>query len=300
MPSSYLSAEEYAAFGVPNTDSSQVTLACAAIDAYLCRPEGLVWMPDASGRPAYMAAASAQVVLAASSPFEAGQSVSVQVSGPSIAQPGDVVIVDRGDESRCEACQIIATAAGSITLATVLFDHSASSTIEFGLVIREERKVAEDRPMTMLSRPPVVALLGGQGRYGYSRRGTQNRYAADEYNLLASVGSFGGPPAWQIFQTKDADVNPTTGEVWVPAGIMLAYYSEVRLHYVAGFPADGVPYEVKQACANLIQAKGNLAALNGNIQTLTMGTTRITRFANTLLDDDTKHMLTPFRARMFG
>lgn len=300
MPSCYLSSDDYAAFGVPMATASQVTLASAFIDAYLGRPEGLVWAPDATGRPAYMLALNPTFTLTAGAFIAPGVAVDVPVTGGQVAQVGDIVILDRTDPTLCEACRVSKVAPGVVTLASVQFAHNTRAQIEFGLTISEERSMPPDRPVTSVSRAPVVALLGGQGRYGYGRRGAQNRSAPNDFNLLASVATFGGPPQWQVFSVVDADVNPQTGQVWIPTGFMLAYYSDVRLHYIAGFSYASLPYEVKQACANIIQAKGNNTALDGNIQTLTMGTTKITRFSNTLMDDDTKRMLLPFRARMFG
>jgi hypothetical protein len=301
MGSSYLrGADELAAFNVPSATDAQITLASAFVDAYLGRPEGLIWLPDAAGRPALMDALEPPITLTLTGTIEPGVSQTATFTGPTFGNAGDVVILDRADPSKCEACQISAVSPGIVTFANVQFEHLDGATVDFGLVIVEERKMPEDRPICMVSRPNMVALLGGQGRYAYGRRGGQNRYSADEFNLLASVGQFGGPPQWVVFNPASADFNATTGEVWIPTGVMLAYFSETRLQYVAGFTPESLPYVVKQATANVIQAKGNNDALNGNIQTLTMGSTRITRFSNTLMDDDTKLMLKPYRARRFG
>jgi hypothetical protein len=122
----------------------------------------------------------------------------------------------------------------------------------------------------------------------------------DEFNLLASLTAFGGPPAWEFFPLQSTGIDPETGQVWVPAGVMLAYYSEVNLWYVAGYAQGNIPDAVKFACAQLITAAINYPQFAaGNVKSFKAGDTQIQMFAATMLSDDSKRQLDPFRAKLF-
>jgi hypothetical protein len=86
--------------------------------------------------------------------------------------------------------------------------------------------------------------------------------------------------------------------VWVPPGVLLAYYTEVKFRYVAGWPVDGVPDAVKQATAMLAYAIQN-GQFPGNALRLKAGDHEIQRAVATVLDQDMKRMLAPYRAHMF-
>lgn len=301
MPSVYLQSSDYANYGVSaSATAAQVTQASGYIDAYLQRPEGLIWVGDGNGVPCYMQAKIPDFTLNSSGAISPGSNVTVTVTGPiGAVQVGYIAILDRANTNLTEACSIVGINGSVLTLSNVQFSHASNCTLDIGLTIFEERQMPQGRPLTTVSKTPVIQVLNGQGRYGYGRRGTAGNYEVNEYNLLATVTKFGGPPIWEPFPTSNLGVNPNTGELWIPAGILLAYYTEIRINYVAGWSYASLPYEIKQACANLINASIN-SQIVGNTKRLRAGDTEIERFAATYIDNDTKILLDPFKARVFG
>jgi hypothetical protein len=300
MPSSYLSAGDYETFGLPSTTTAgSVNAASTLIDMYLKRPEGLAWSPDGSGAPAWMTGLSPMQTLTCAAAIEPGENVRVTLAGGVASlSVGEVLIMDRASPSAAEAVAIVSIAGQQVILKSVMFEHAAQCTFDKGMTIKQHKFVPDGRPVTNLAFTPVARLLSGQGRYGYGRRGDSSRYQVDEFNLLASLSHFGGPPVWEFFPMENTGVDFETGMLWVPAGVMLAYYSEVNLWYVAGYPATGIPAAIKMACANIIQAQANRPQL-GAARSYKAGDTAIESFAATVIDDDTKAALAPFKAKLF-
>lgn len=300
MPSNYLSGGDLAAYGVPTATAPQIQQASAIIDAFLSRPEGLVYTPDAAGNPVYMTGLAPLASLASVGAIAPGTNVPVAVTGPIAGVTvGKALVLDKANANVLEASYVIAINGNQVTLNQVAYSHSASCTMDLGLVITERRSMPRQRPLTTLSRPPIMRILSGRGRYGYGRRGNQNEYNVNDFNMLATIQQFGGPPMWELFDITHTDFDPMTGNVWIPAGIMLAYYTEVELSYVAGFTAAALPADIKQACANIVSAIVNMP-MNGNIMQQAAGDTSFRRFEASYLDTDTKALLMPFRARAFG
>jgi len=300
MPSTYLTVDDYANFGLPaTTTDAQVTAGSTLIDMYLKRPEGLVWMPDGAGAPGWMAALSPTQTFSCVDAIDPGDSTWVTLTGGvSTLSVGEVLILDRSTDGVEEAVAIVSISGQTVLLQSVQFAHASGSKLEKGLTIKQHKFMSDGRPVTNLAFTPVARLLSGQGRYGYGRRGDSSRYQVDEFNLLASLSHFGGPPVWEFFPMLNTGVDFETGMVWVPAGVMLAYYSEINLWYVAGYPASGIPAAIKLACANIIQATVSRPQL-GAAKSYKAGDTAIESFAATVIDDDTKAALEPFRAKLF-
>ena len=299
MVSLYLQSEEYAEYGAPGATEGQVEQASSLIDAYLRRPEGLVWAKDAQGLPAYMAAMEPTFTIDLASSIAPGQNVVIDI-GPYAAmlEVGDALLLDRELATATEVCIANSISGTQVTLQQVLFAHSAGAKIECDMVIKEMRTLPSGRPLTNTSRRPLMRLISGTGRYGYGRRGDANRYNLQDYNLLASLQRFGGPPAWELFSVQAAGFDAATGNVWVPAGVMLSYYSEVKLRYVAGFSQAGLPSQVKQACASLVNAMMDAPDM-GDIRKYRAGDTEIERYSASQLSPDTKALLDPFRISAF-
>lgn len=301
----YLTSGEYAEYGLPATvTAAQVAQAGALVDAYLSRSRGLVWSPDAAGAPACMAAATASLVLVGTGSVASGSGVVVPYTGPTLDNNsiGEIVVLDRLDETKIESCVVTAvgTLPSTVTLQTVQFAHDAACTIEFGLTLFEQREMPAGRSVTRLSEHPIMRLLSGAGRYGYGRRSDQISGYNQDFNLLASVSTFGGPPLWTTWSVSDASVTPSTGEVWIPSGIMMAYYSEVRVWYVAGYSEDRIPSNIKQATANIV-AQLKETGLGANVrQRAQRDGVSTSRFENNLIDVNTREILAPFRARNFS
>lgn len=304
--SKYLEADEYADFGLPSTVTEAVVRqASTLIDQYLARPGGLVWSPDATGAPAYQEALPTSLTLAAGSGgITPGLNIVVPYSGPALDNNsvGEVVIVDKLNEAAIEACVIIAVgnSPNTVTLGTVLFSHVAGTTMELGNVLNEQKELPKDRPITRLSDFPVMQLQSGVGRYGYGRRSEQIMGYFQDFNLLAVVSNFGGPPLWIPWTVTDASVNRLTGELWVPAGILLAYYTEVKVWYVAGFQRSALPYNVKLACATIATTLKE-TGLGPNIkQRGQRDGVGSQKFENNIIDANTRDMLAPYHARNFS
>lgn len=299
MPSRYVLPNEYPTYGLCDTTTDgQVYLASEMIDAYLMRPEGLVWSPDYLGQPCYMMALTPELTFTSSGTISPGSNVAVSLPEQIPLYNdmiGDVVILDRANPNLVEACVISAiTSPGQLSLYSVANSHSANCTMDFGLTITEERELPEKRSIARVARPPV-RLLSGMGRYGYGRRLDQTMGLYNEVNLLAAVQTFGGPPLWIPFDISQANISRKTQEVWVPAGLLLAYYSEVRLRYVSGYPVTGIPAIIKSATAQIVRALVSNPLLTGQLQSIGAGATKIARFAPSQLDTDTLAMLNTYR-----
>lgn len=98
---------------------------------------------------------------------------------------------------------------------------------------------------------PIVSL---KGRYGYGRRAQQQVYPDLNYgaNILQIASYFGGPPQFVDIDVSHTDFDPRTAELWVPAGLYMAAYTEVFAEYNSGFPPDNLPHPIKQATAMVI------------------------------------------------
>jgi hypothetical protein len=297
MPaSSYLSGGDLATYGVPNATAAQVTQASVFLDAYLKRMEGLVWTPDSQGNPCCMASPDPELTFNLVGSIAPGQNVAAQLSGPQSAlQAGETLVIDRTDSAKIEALQVVSNLNGQVVFANVMNAHSNGAQLGSGLLISEQRYMPKNRPIVFVGRTPLVRIVSGIGRYAYPRRGDQYGSSTDDFNLLATYTQFGGPPQWEIFNTQqNTGFDPRTGQVWIPAGIMLAYYTEVRLQYVAGFAASALPSAVKLVCARLVKAIINDPGL-GAAKSYRAGDTAVERFAATLIDEDSANLLRPFR-----
>lgn len=304
----YLQVGDGATYGIPNVTSAQLQQASAQIDAYLGRREGLVWVPDGNGAPAYMGRALPELTLTLNGAINPGTNVTAILIGPTqMIQAGAVLIADSGTPSITEALVVQSVTGQSVVFNAVQFAHANGATLQTGLTIVEQRTMPQNRPLTMVSRTPVTRVLSGVGRYGYMRRGEDSVGSIDTYNLLAVMSKFGGPPAWEPWTPQANSIDPQTGQIWVPAGVLLAYYTEVRIHYVAGWAYASIPQEIRQACANIANNIINTAGVPGTMQKVAAGDTSFQRFNvqpqklnSLLIDDDTKALLEPYRVRIFA
>ena len=138
-------------------------------------------------------------------------------------------------------------------------------------------------------------MISGLGRYGYGRRTDQVAGIFNEVNLLAAIQAFGGPPMWEAFPANTAGISPSTQEIWIPAGILLAYFSDVRLWYVSGYQQSALPSPIKQATAMLINSLYSNPQFQGQISAIGAGNQKQQRFMASALDDDMKSMLNAYR-----
>lgn len=302
MPSVYLEPDDYAAYGVPNATAQQVSFASTTINGYLRRREGLLWSPDANGEACYMNAMTPQVVLVNADPISPGQNVNVTVTGvvnaANIIQIGFVLILERTNSAATEACIVTSITGNVVQLANVQFAHDAGINMEYGLTLYESKVMPPGRPITTLAQWPLQKIMAAQGRYGYPRRGDTATSSVNTFNMLAVFTQFGGPPLWEGIDQTRVGFNPDTAQVWAPAGIMLAYFTDIRFSYIAGYTYSSLPADVKQACANIINAAAEFP-VNGAVKNQRAGDTAIERFAASNFDDDTKTLLNPYKARLY-
>lgn len=304
MPNIYLAPEEYATYGLDiDTTVADVTSASAVVNSYTGRVEGLVWAPDSRGLPCYMAGLTptASYTLPVALTAGVAATFALPAAGAGVSNLlNEVLIVDRANTNLAEALVItgVDTMHGTVTIAAPVNSHASGATIDLGMVIVEERAIAPKRSQTRVTRWPVARLISGCGRYSYGRRSDQVAGLYNDVNLIAAVQTFGGPPQWIPFDIRQADISVATGEVWVPAGLLLAYYTDVRLRYVAGYPANGVPQAVKQATANIVRNAKSAEFAPPNFKTFQAGGSKVERWSPTDLDDDTKNLLEPFRQKL--
>ncbi len=302
----YVKQADYATYGIPSTiTEDMVGQATKLIDAFLARPGGLLYSVDYAGNPAYMAGKTTTFTLAApSGGIPSGQNVVVQYSGPTLDNNsvGEVIIIDRLNDNLCEACviQAVGTNPNTVTLYSVANVHGDGAKMEMGLTLCEQKEMPKDRSTTLLANLPVMNMQSGVGRYGYGRRSQQIAGNFQEFNLLAVVSNFGGPPLWTPWTVGDAGLNRNTGEVWVPAGILLAYYTEVKIWYTSGYSYETLPDQVKFACANVVKALKE-TGLGANVRNRsTKDGISTQKFENNIIDTNTREMLRPYRARILG
>lgn len=305
MPA-YLQGADISTYGASNATPAQINQASSMIDAFTGRREGLLWAPDANGYPAYMLGLTSTLTLTLSSAIAPGKNVTATLTGPvQLLQPGSVLITDISVPASLEALVVVSILNNTVTFQNVQFSHGSGTVLQEGLTITEQRTMPQNRPLTQLSRTPVVNVISGVGRYGYTRRGDDGYSDISVFNLLAVMTKFGGPPAWELFSLGTNSLDPNTGQIWVPAGVLLAYYTEVRIHYVAGWQYSTLPSEIKQACANIANAIIANGGLPGTIEKFQAGDTSIQfnkevgAFNSSIIDDDTKILLQPYKARVF-
>ena len=276
----YLQPAEYATYGIPDATAAQVGSASLIINSYLKRPEGLIWSPDANGMPAWMTSLNPTISYTAPAAISPGANVQV-VTIPNaqfgFQTVGEVVILDRANPSLAEACVVLSTTGSTLTLQSVQFSHAADATVDFGMTIMDEKQLPYNRPITRTSRTPVARVISGFGRYGYGRRGQQAAGIEFIPTLLPIVQGFGGPPLWVPFDVSAIDINMNTGEMWVPAGLLLAYFSDVRLRYVAGWSYATLPTDIKQATASIVRGQID-TPFSANMKIIKAGDAMMQRF----------------------
>jgi len=286
-------------YGLPSTLAPGLAqLASTIVDSYLKRPEGIIYIADNNGNPCAMAAATPSFTYKLTGAIAPGANVVVNVLPANIRPDfvGEVLVIDNGTPNIVEACVVVATSGDNqITLGAVQFNHASGAKADVGMVITEDRNCPSKRSIVRVARWPIVSVLSLLGRYAYGRRSDQVGGLYQEMNLLASVQTFGGPPQWIPIAVAQASWSDATGEIWVPAGMLMAYYSDVRIKYVAGYPS--VPDPVVRATAKIASDLNSMSGIAGQIKMFAAGDTRIQKFSASTIDTNVKDLLEPYRAR---
>lgn len=301
--SQYLqNAEDKEFYGVPTATVVEIMRASAVVDHYLQRPKGCVWVPDSTGQPVYMAGANPLITYVYPGTISPGTNVTISLPnfvGQDDSLQFDVVILDRLTPSLMEACVVTSSGPGQLTFQKVVNTHTGTAgtpvTIDRGLVIEEERPLPGQRSVTRLAEWPIANVISGAGRYGYGRRSDQKLGYFYDVNLLSTLSAFGGPPIWNSFAIPSSSLNPSTGDVWVPAGLLLAYYTDIKVRYVGGWPQQSLPNEIKVVTADLIKRIRD-TPMGPMVRRFNTGKVTIERFADTVLDPDLKALIRPYQA----
>lgn len=142
----------------------------------------------------------------------------------------------------------------------------------------------------------LSAFVGISGRYSYGRKSGLNVFPDSQYaaNILQVAAFFGGSPQFVPLDVSLTDYYDLVGEVWVPAGIMMASYTEVIAIYNSGYDPRNMPKGVKHACAALV--KNFIARAGGitSVQSYNAGKIHV-QFTPDLVDSTVKKWLAPFQ-----
>jgi len=258
MPSEYLSPDEYAAYGLPTgTTVGQVRQASLLIDAALERKKGLIWAPDADGNPCYMVGAPASMAWVTVGAVDAGENVVVTLTKRAPATlVGQPIVFNRAADDAVEACTVVAVDGVTVTLDVVRHAHDAGVSIEAGLFLEHTGQTVGTPSRVFVDAKPVAGVISAKWR---SRGGPTGLSAAfDDYGQGLGWGERAIPEptgAWQTIDIAQIEIDASIGQVCVPCGL----YCDVKLHYVAGFSAEGLPAAIKLACAQLILAGSGTA-----------------------------------------
>lgn len=286
-------------YGLPNPVPVGLgQLASTIVDAYLQRPEGLLYTVDANGAPCAMQALAPSFTYTSTAPISAGNNVVVTVT-PALVRTdlvGEVLVLDFGTPAVVEACVVVSTNGNNqITLGSVQFNHAAATVkMDVDRVISEDRAVPSKRSIVRVAKFPIVNIQSLLGRYSYGRRSDQVSGLFQEVNLLASLQAFGGPPPWIPVTISQSSWSPL-GEIWIPASLYMAYFSDVRIKYVAGYAT--LPDPVLRATVQIATGISQTSNMNGGLRMIAAGDTRLERFSASSLDNDIKKLLDPFKAR---
>ncbi len=136
---------------------------------------------------------------------------------------------------------------------------------------------------------PIVETLRTPKRPGYAVQLSRPNVA----QVLSVQQSCLGLPNWQTL----TQFSYLDGEGLWATGLNLG--TQLQVTYLAGWPYASLPARIKQACANIVSTISAYPDMSGNIQSLKAGDGAITRFKDTVLDADTKRMLSPY-CRAFG
>jgi hypothetical protein len=154
-----------------------------------------------------------------------------------------------------------------------------------------------------LSYGPIFdgALHSARVRYARGRRGEvadfhQNPVSANLELGLSIATAFGLPGTWSALDVAAIDVYAATREITFPANFLGIGYNEAELTYTAGCVT--VPAPIKTACVLIVR---NYQATPGsNVRMSRLDTMHMEYFGGSLLDNDTRAILAPYRAERLG
>lgn len=296
----YIDPSEYAAFGIGSISADKIDNACMVVDAYLSRPAGLLYTADTSGLPLYMTRKATEGSFTLRADIAAGTNVAAQISPGPILSVGSALVLDKGTPNFAETVYVKQIVDSThVVFASVSNAHAQGATLESGLLVEETMNVPKGRYFVTLPCGPIRRLVSLVGRVSYSRRGdSQGVLSPQTYGLLTSVSQFGGAPIWQIIEVTNSDIDLEKNQVWTPMGLLMTPYTQVRVAYVAGFTYASLPFGVKRATATIARAI-NESPAGASVSVFKAGEVQMERFLASVIDDDTRMMLSPYKASLY-
>jgi hypothetical protein len=156
----------------------------------------------------------------------------------------------------------------------------------------ERNRLPGGRPITRASVTPLAIAEGATSPFAVLRARPAPPRGPNAETLSEFLATLGGPPAWLDLDPAQADYNAATGEIWLPAGLFGALYSEVDMTYTAGYTEP--PEAVKLACAQIIRNMETHPA--SNVRTAQLDRLQLEYFAGSLLDEEARRLLAPYVA----
>lgn len=141
-------------------------------------------------------------------------------------------------------------------------------------------------------------VISAKGRYGYGRRADSAIYPDANYgmNILQVASYFGGPPQFTDIDCTLIDFDTRTGELWVPAGLYLAQYTEIEVTYNGGYDPRDMPKAIKFATAGIV--RNALAKVATGIKSIT-GAGKISMLMeDTLIDKTIERFLQNYKVTL--
>lgn len=285
----YLASAEYADFGISGASAADVSRACLAVDAYLGR--SLLWAPDASGQPGYMANATPTASYQLTTPLVAGDAVNITITGARFPGKlvGSAVTIDRSNTNAVETCAVTAASGDTITLSHVQNNHTTGATLEFGLTLSEEAAIYSGF-LARLRAFPLVRIFSISGGYG-------NRMSAADF--LCTMGRPSAlQGAWTALDLTTCDIDPGLGV----CRLNTSAYSQARIEYLAGWNQQNIPYAIKQAVASVVANNAPLQSyeVSGDVKMLKAGDSTIQwdrgGMSYGALDSTAASLLAPYRS----
>lgn len=292
----YIATADQAAYGV--SDAAAILRASRLLDAYLGRPEGLVWSPDSVGAPCFMAAAVPSQSWRISGAIIAGSNVPVRLAwAPQKSIIGQVLTFEPGVDGKTEAVTVTDVSGSTITLQTIINGHADQVPLSSGLVINETFRPMGIVPKGFLSRKPVARILGVGYRFvggpGGLSPGLGSSLAQRSGLFEDGMGAVpqmlsSGSGALTLLDPSSINYDEATGEITPGIGL----YTEVRTQYVAGYADGQLPAFVSLACAQLANAMTDDV---GPYKSYAAGDTKVEKFLNSVVSSDVVMLLAPLR-----
>lgn len=189
----------------------------------------------------------------------------------------------------------------TVLKASALMDAYMNRSLFRTTYVQERHRLAYGRNIARLFYLPVQNLISVEGRPTLGRRSDQ-RIVSGRAPFYGVVPQLGGVPQWVSVDVSMIDLDPNTGEIWMPTNIAYGIYGEIRATYEAGYDPADIPVQVKTACANICRS----SRVRGIPDIASMSVEAISvSYINpasgpSFLSEDTRRLLDAYVARGMG